>query len=151
MSSYILDTNIFNKLREGSLDRQALVGLTLIGTYVQRLELADTPQEDRRRELLKLYSEFVNAKVTPFTTRWGDPWGSSWSDSDGLYDQLLSAVRKADKDLKKRKREQNQERDAQIAETAIKANLTLVTEDPGLRCVVEAYGGRAISFFELKS
>jgi hypothetical protein len=103
VSGCILDTNIFNKLREAHLDRQALVGLTLIGTYVQRLELADTPQEDRRHELLKLYSEFVNAKVAPFTTRWGDPWGSTWSDSDGLYDLLLSAVRKADRDLKKEK------------------------------------------------
>jgi hypothetical protein len=138
-------------LRDGLLERQALVGLTLIGTYVQRLELADTPQENRRHELLKLYSEFVNANVAPFTMRWGDPWGSSWSDTDGLYDQLLSAVRKVDKGLKKRKRKQNQERDAQIAETAIKANRTLVTEDPGLRCVVEAYGGRAISIFELRS
>jgi hypothetical protein len=50
--------------------------------------------------------------------------------------------------LDKKKRSPNQERDAQIAETAIKGGLTLVSEDKNLRDVVQSFGGKAISLTE---
>jgi hypothetical protein len=40
MSGYILDTNIFNRLRDWLLDRQALAGLTLKLTEYARRRIA---------------------------------------------------------------------------------------------------------------
>jgi predicted nucleic acid-binding protein len=149
MTRHILDTNIFNRLCDGTASRAWFQELALVGTYVQRLEIEDTKQSARRAELRELFLEFTPKSELPYTTRWGDPWGSRWSDTDGLYKQILAAIRTLDKAAKKKKTNQNQERDAQIAETAIKANLTLISEDQNLREVITMFGGQSISLAQL--
>jgi predicted nucleic acid-binding protein len=146
MGRYILDTNIFNRIVDRGAERDLFQGLALIGTYVQRLEIEGCPQEHRKDELLTIFAEFASAMELPFTTHWGDPWGTRWSDTDGLYEQILAAVRKLDK----KTRSPNQERDAQIAETAIKGDLTLISEDKNLRDVVQSFGGKAIGLAEMQ-
>jgi predicted nucleic acid-binding protein len=146
MSRYILDTNIFNRIIDGEADRDLFQGLALIGAYVQRLEIEGCPQESRKNELLTIFAEVTSAIELPFTTHWGDPWGGRWSDTDGLHEQIHAAVRKLDK----KKRCPNQERDAQIAETAIKGDFTLISEDKNLRDVVQSFGGKAIGLAEMR-
>jgi len=152
MTRYILDTNIFNRLLDDGASCQYFEGLELVGTYVQRLEIEDTPQEYqiRRENLLEIFAAFTPETELPYTTRWGDPWGGRWSAVDGLYEQILAEVRQLDKATGKKKRKGNQERDAQIGETAIKANLTLVSDDENLRNAVIVFGGSALSMEELK-
>lgn len=152
MTRYILDTNIFNRLLDDGTSCQYFEGLELVGTYVQRLEIEETPQkyQTRREKLLELFAAFTSETELPYTTRWGDPWGGRWSDDDGLYEQLFAEVKRSDKAAKKKKRRENQERDAQIGETAIKANLTLISDDQNLRNAVMALGGCALSMKELK-
>ncbi len=152
MTRYMLDTNIFNLLLDDCTNCPCFEGLELVGTYVQRLEIEDTPHEyqTRREALLERFAAFTPKTELPYTTRWDDPWDGRWSDNDGFYEQILAEVKRLDKVAGKKKKKGNQERDAQIGETAIKANLTLVSNDENLRNAVIAFGGSALSMEELK-
>jgi hypothetical protein len=88
MGRYILDTNIFNRILDGGAEHNLFQGLALAGTYVQRLEIEDSPVGRRKDELLAIFAEYTSVMEQPFTTQWGDPWGGRWSDTDGLYEQI---------------------------------------------------------------
>ena len=147
MSRYILDTNIFNRIYDDSTQCLYFEGLELVGTYVQKMELEKAPDIAKRARLLEIFSDFTPDTELPYTTHWGDRWGSRWSDDGGLYEEILVEIRKLDG---KKRKGNNQERDAQIAEVTIKSNLTLISDDTRLRVVVVEFGGNAISLSELE-
>src|SRR5262245_7353948 len=85
-----------------------------------------TPDPAKKAELLQIFSAIVPDGLATETSVWDDTnWGRGGSGQreDGLYEKLLQCTG----ELGNKQRLLNQSRDARIAETAIKAGLTLVT------------------------
>ena len=146
MTGYMLDTNLFNGLVDDKVSLNKFQGKKLMATHVQRDELNATSERTRRANLLSMF-EFISADSIPTNTSvWDDTvWdGGKWSEQDKLYEKMLAELKKLDKAAGKRPTAINQSRDVRIAETAIKNNLTLVTDDKNLRTVTAKFNGNAI-------
>lgn len=125
--------------------------LRLYATHIQRDELCNTKEPDRRGKLIEIFEFLVPRDTDPEhageiptesavigVSRFGKA-----KFSDGvLYQRILTAMDEC-------KKENNNKRDALIAETAIRNNLILVTDDKVLAKVTRQFGGEAISFDEL--
>jgi rRNA-processing protein FCF1 len=80
---------------------------------------------------------------------WDDSkWDETkWPSDDGLYEALLRRIRVLDK----KNKPLNQSRDARIAETAIRAGLTLVTDDPRLSKATLEHGGKVLTLAQFST
>lgn len=154
----LLDTMVFNHLRDGKVDVSLFDGWTLCATHVQKEEIRETQNTLRRDELLKCFHDINPEVLRAETFAWGITgagWDqASWSKPDGLFDEIKSAMEDEDrKDKRKRKRlldkPENCFHDALTAEVAIRNNLTLITNDPSLRAIVPIFGGKVISLADL--
>jgi predicted nucleic acid-binding protein len=144
----MLDTVIFNRLLDAQLDASFFGNHAIYATHVQRDELEDTKRKARRDQLL-VHFEFIQPESLPtesFILSVSRLDNAKLS-SDRLYVSILNALRKKD-EPKKAKRPNNQRRDSLIAETAIKNDLLLITDDCKLRAVVREIGGNALSLDE---
>jgi hypothetical protein len=95
--------------------------------------------------LLQIFASFVSQTEWPYTTFWDDPWDARWSDDDGLFQKMRERLEALDRASgKKNKNPLNQRNDVQIAETAIKAGLTMLTGDSNLAILTRGFGGIAI-------
>ena len=152
MKGFMLDTNLFNGLVDGKASLNVFRGKTLLATHVQLDELNATSDITRREKLVSMF-KLVQAGTLPTSTSvWDDtPWdGGNWSDNDNLYNDMLADLRKRDKAAGKRPKGLNQSRDVRIAETAIKNDLTLVTDDKNLRFVTAKFKGNAICLHQFE-
>jgi hypothetical protein len=113
--------------------------------HIQRNELQQTPDPDLRRELMDTLNELGAESVATSSAVFDvSDWDEAcWSDDDEVYERLLERVRQLDRVKRKSIRFPNQERDALLAETAIKRNLVFVTKDPRLAQAVTEFGGQA--------
>ncbi len=99
-------------------------------THVQKDEINNTQNENRRNELLAIFEEVKNEIPTESAFWDFSDWDrSKWAEDD-LAEEILKELNKKDK----RKSNPN---DALIADTAIKNNYTLITEDGPLYEVVK--------------
>jgi predicted nucleic acid-binding protein len=143
---YMFDTNVFNRVVDGSIGCEVLLGRTIFATHVQRDELNATRDAAKRHALLALF-EVVETVPTSSAIWDVSGWDEAhWSDADGFYERLLARIRELDG--RKRKSEHNQSRDALIAETAIKRQFALVTEDSNLARATAEFGGKVKSLSE---
>lgn len=133
---FMFDTHIFDKILDGQIDlSQPGVGHRLFITHVQRDEIERCKDQRRREELLRIF-ESVPQIVVPTesgvfgVSRFG---GAKFSDDSSI----LEAIRKGNP---------KHTEDALIAETCIKQNLVLVTEEKDLPKWVRKAGGEAIRF-----
>jgi len=169
MKQYMLDTNIFNSLLDGSLPIEDLVGkATFFATHIQADELSNTSDDKRRESLLQLFADikgtalptesFVldvsrldqanlggDRMIPTESARLGiSQWGrAKWTAPDNLFDSIRSMLNKLNR------AKPNNIMDALIAETAIKNGLTLVTHDSDLFHATTHFGGACINVFEL--
>lgn len=167
--AFLLDTNVFNHVLDGTIDVTLLKGKRLLATHVQRDELANTKDTVRRDALLSTF-EFVIAEQAPTTAFvvgisvvggacasasgvvptesavWGvSRWGAAkW----GREDDIFSAMRKELDALNKRKG--NNVQDILIAETAVRNGWVLITSDADLFAVVTKFGGSCANAFVLQ-
>lgn len=148
-SGYLLDTNVFNAILVGRLQLPLGVG-PLWATHIQRDELCNTRDLDRRRLLLETFDQVAPLPTATTSAVWGlSNWGeSSWTGLSGQFQRMAIAVRTADDRARKSKNPDNQTQDALLGQTAVALGLTLVSNDPRLCGVVLAEGGRAISSAE---
>jgi predicted nucleic acid-binding protein len=151
--SYMLDTNVFDTLAKDST-RRLPEGKRLVATDVQRDELARTPNESQRQYLLDKFRE-VDAEVLfasslVFDVE-GAGWGQSfWNDGSSRFEKMLSELAQRDEKVRKWAGRDGlgRIRDIVIAETALKANAVLVSNDVNLCEVMSLFGGMAISLGE---
>ncbi len=138
---YMLDTNVFNWLVQGDLSMDELPWNGMfVATPVQRAELKATRNEDKRKALLKKFSEVVD-RVSSVPLAFDVP-GAGFDQgafADSKLAELTAAIRC---DLDRTGKKANNIQDALIAATAIANGLTLVTGDNALKKAVEANGGR---------
>lgn len=165
----MFDTNVFNRLLDGVVPLSALSGrVTAHATHIQRDEISNTTDPDRRRELLQIFGELLDS-TTPTSSllvgvsRVGEArvgggrflpthsavWGvSSWDNATWSSDASLYERIKADLDaLNKGKK--NNPQDALIAETSIVEGHILITDDGDLATVTEKYNGKCLTVLSL--
>jgi len=107
----------------------------------------------RRTDLLAAFESVKTLKIATESAVWDvSGWDdASWSSDDDLYDRLLAAIRAGDRSPNKHNSVTNQPGDALTAETAIKNDLILVTDDIVLANATRFCGGTAISVSEFAS
>jgi predicted nucleic acid-binding protein len=158
---YMLDTTVFNHIRDDKVLASFIARLGVYVTDIQRHELMATPEECLRNHLLQLFEDIApisNPAATFLFGVDGAGWGqASWNDRSGLFEKLLKRLKELDaKNPRKKKRTPeslllNQLRDVTIAETAMKNGAILVTDDSDLLKVVTECGGEAITLGKLKT
>lgn len=141
----MLDSNVFNRVLDGQIPLDEISSRPVFATHVQQDELEATTNIDRRKDLCAVFQSVGSEELPTETAVWDvSSWDKAkWSNNDGLYDSLLQVIHSLDN---KNKSAKNQIRDALIAETAIKKNLVLVTDDKNLAKAVSEQNGSVISF-----
>jgi hypothetical protein len=136
-TGWLLDTNIFNHILDGKYELNRFVtcgGLHV--TYVQWHELDATRDVNRRESLLAVFSLVPHIQRQIETAVWGQfPWGGEpWGKKGPYYEKILKALNR------KNNGRSSNPGDALIAETALVAGDTLVTDDWHLTEVARAFG-----------
>ena len=147
---YMLDTNVFNAVLDGKL-LPTFPGRVLV-TAVQLGELNATRIPERKAALLDTFEE-VNPKSLKASSFAFDIEGAGfdqayWNDGTGRFEKMLERLRQLDKEKNKKDDPANQTRDILIAETALKNDAVLVSNDSNLRQVIVEFGGRALTLAE---
>ncbi len=143
MSGYIFDTNIFNRILDGQFDLNSISGeVKLFATHIELDEIRNTRNCERRSQLLSVFEAIDSKKIPTESAVWDvSNWDEAkWTVDDNLYEPIVKAL-----DAKNGGKGNNVQ-DALIAETAIRNNLTLVTEDGDLAIIARGNGGNVIDF-----
>ena len=147
INGFMFDTNIFNKILNDEIDLSKLPRkFNYYVTYIQQDELNATKDRQRKKGLLKIFKKLKKEDL-PTESLVLDVSRLDYAKlSDGkLYNKLLLKLKELDKKNGKKKTWKNQVGDVLVAETCIKNDLILVSEDKILRKVVQIFGGKAIS------
>lgn len=165
----MFDTRAFNLIIDKGFPLESLKDrVAAYATHVQRDEISNTRNPERRSALLHVFKEVVSESVPTGSvvlgvSRLGEAclggervvptesavWGvSRWGEAKWTADDNLYAPIKTSLDaLNNGKR--NNVQDALIAETSIKGGYVLVTDDTDLVEVTKGYGGKCVSLEEL--
>jgi predicted nucleic acid-binding protein len=136
MIKYMFDTNVFNRILDGSIDLGKLSSKVCYATHVQLDEIQATKNSERRLQLVNTFSQVLSEQIPTQSFVLNVSRLDEAKLSDGVtYNQLLYRLNQ----LNKAKTNNNQ--DALIAETALSNSLTLVTEDHDLSQVITEFGG----------
>ena len=97
---YMLDTNVFNDVRDGKISLAAFAGYRLLVIAVQVAELRATANPDRRAALLDVFEE-INPTLVPASSFVLDIEGAGldqacWNDGSGNFDKMLYRLRQLD-------------------------------------------------------
>ncbi len=165
----MFDTNVFNRIVDEEIALESLNDrVTAYATHIQRDEINNTTNVERKAVLTKVFRDVVAAsdptdtfvvgvsrlgearlggerEVPTASAVWGvSRWGeANWSAEDDLFSVLKSELDKLNK------KKPNNIQDALIAETSIKGKYVLVTEDGDLATVTKKFGGKCLSVGEL--
>ena len=147
-TGYMLDTHLFDRVAKGQIPFDVINGRKVFATHVQRDELGRTNDPQLRARLLKTFSEIDPILLVTDTSVFDNSKfdETKWSAENGTYERLLTRITGLDSASHKRSRDPlNQSRDARIAEAAMNAGLTLVTDDRNLLQATSEAGGRVVS------
>ena len=141
-TSYMFDTTAFNSIVKGKVPVELLAGYKIYATHIQWDELNDTKKPELKAALTKGYVDINPISVPTESAVWDiSKWDEAKWTADDVCEQITS-------DLDKLKRHRNNKKDALIAETAIKRDFTLITDDKNLNKVTHKHGGTCIYFEE---
>ena len=143
----MFDTVIFNRIVEHKVSVELLAEcVNVYVTHVQHDEINATSCPEKKAELNQVIVDLA-PKERPTESAVFDvsEWdNASFPEDDGLCEQIEAALDKCE-----RKRKKDNIQDALIAETAIKNNFTLVTEDKCLKEEASKFGAECMSWEEL--
>jgi hypothetical protein len=157
----MLDTNIFNRVCDGAISLGLLAERRPIATGVQPAELRATADAERREALLAIFHviapDLVPASSFCFDIP-GAGWDEAeWNDGTDRFQKMLARLVCLDLESGRHKSQsgdrllKNQISDIVIAETAIKAGVSLISADGNLRKVVKEFGGSSLSLDEMRA
>jgi hypothetical protein len=166
----MFDTNVFNRMLGGAISFHSLTGRAVAyATHIQRDEINNTRDSARRAALSQVFRDVVEQSVPTDSfvldvsrldeARLGGDrvistesavWGvSRWSEAKfTAEDTIYSRLKERLDGLNGCKT--NNVHDALIAETAIKRELVLVTDDSDLAKVTKEFGGQCLSWDEFR-
>ena len=142
----MFDTNIFNRVLDYRVPIEILTErFDVYVTHVQQDELNRTTCRTRRNELTRVFSGLAPQTMPTESAVWNvSKWNQArWTKDDNLCTPIKAA-------LDKREQKENNIQDALIAETAIKNEYTLVTDDGPLREVATEFGAKCMTWRELQ-
>lgn len=140
--AYVVDTNIFNMIADGTLSKDELPSnAPLVVTHVQLDEIVRTKDEDRRAHLLAVFKDVATAAIPTATFIAGYSQAGMASVSNGT---VYNAIRRDLDALNNSKR--SNFADALIAEATIANRCTLLTADRDLADVTEKHHGTVHRF-----
>lgn len=148
MTGFMFDTNVFNRILDDKIDVGSLPGgKPYYITHIQRNEIENTKNPERRTALLNTFHSVDKAQVPTESSYWGiSEWGAAkWSAEDGVIEKIIEKLNT------KNNSKENNGLDALISETALKNKYVLVTDDSHLREVMQEMGGNAVNFQEFLS
>jgi|Deesub1362B_J571_1020462.scaffolds.fasta_scaffold00997_6 restriction endonuclease S subunit len=150
INGFMFDTNIFDAILDGKISVDQLpTKYNYYITHIQKDEIENikkTEKLERRSNLLEIFKKLEQNVILTETTVFDiSRWDNSKFGEGDLYDRILLKLQELDEKTGKKTKE-NQIRDALIAETSIKNNLILVSNDKNLRLVTTEFGGHAITF-----
>ena len=120
MNGFMFDTNIFNRILDKNIQINLSPEFDYYITHIQFDELNETPIEDRKNELLKIFKEIDQNDIPTESAIVGISRVGKCKVGNGkLYNLLLVKLQELDKKNGKKKRRENQPRDILIAETCI--------------------------------
>ena len=140
--SYVLDTNIFNKLVDGTINPADLPSDgAFVATHIQIDEINNTNDSGRRAQLYLMFAK-VRPKIIPTESfAFGvSRWGNAKFSHGALFMKLkqeLDAMNGS---------KSNNIQDVMIAEVALANSFTLLTSDRHLAEAVEKIGGKVVLF-----
>lgn len=165
---YLLDTNVFNHVLDGTIEIANLKGKRLLATHVQRDEISKTKHQTRREALLAVFGSLttkqaptssvlagisvadgaatsVSGLVPTESAVWDvSRWDQAkWGANDDVFTGMLGELDALNKC------KSNNPQDILIAETALRNNWILVTSDVDLFAVLTKYGGACANAFVL--
>lgn len=161
----MFDTRAFNLVLDGPYPIEELrARVTAYATHIQRDEISNTKNPERKAALLQVFKEVVSESVPTDSlvlgvsrigaarlgggrivptesavwdvSRWDE---AKWAADDNLYVQIKTDLDKLNKG------KANNVQDALIAETAIKGGYVLVTDDAHMIEVAKRYGCKCMS------
>jgi hypothetical protein len=142
----MLDTNVYNRVIDGVLDILAFAGNPLFATHIQLDELKNTTNPERKTKLVAGFNEIATTQIPTESMVWDVfIWDECKWPTDDLCERLFAEIRKRES---RNKSDVNCWRDALIADTAMKNDLLLITDDVNLRDVVRESFGQAITISE---
>jgi hypothetical protein len=140
--TYVVDTNIFNKLVDGLIGIEDLPSNgPYLATHIQIDEINNTKDSDRRALLFLKFAE-LRPQVIPTESF---VWDVSRWDQGKWSDGVLFEALKHDLDVLN-KSKSNNARDILIAEVAITNGYTLVTADRDLADIAKKHGCKVAYF-----
>lgn len=140
--SYVVDTNIFNNLVDGTINVADLPSDSpFVATHIQIDEINNTKDSERRARLFLMFAE-VRPEIVPTESFVLDV---SRLDYGKLSDDVLFDKLKQELDALNKSKSNNVQ-DVLIAEVAIVNGFTLLTSDRHLAEVVEKQGGKVVHF-----
>ncbi|MUL34828.1 type II toxin-antitoxin system VapC family toxin [Gloeocapsopsis dulcis] len=143
MGGYIFDTNIFNQILDDKIELTYFVNIECFVTHVQHDEIQATSDTERRSQLEGVFSSVPQQEISTESCILGVSRLGQARMSDGNFCKQLKTQ------LDSIKTKLNNSQDALIAETAIANQLTLVTHDKNLYCVMAKFGGAACNLYHL--
>jgi hypothetical protein len=146
---FMLDTNVFNRFCDGLLPLDCLRRRQIITTGIQEAELRNTTDEARRNALLEAF-EMAQANWVPAAQFVFDMAGAGWGQGSwGLDDRTHKAMLSRLRELEGEKENwANQVGDVLIAETAMRRDAILVSDDTNLRIMASEFGVVVMSVAE---
>jgi len=141
---FMFDTNIFNSILDGEIEIELFNRFKLYVTHIQSDELTNTRNIQRREKLTEIFQKIPQEKMPTESGAWDiSSWDDfKWSDpNDHLREEILA-------EMDSRKKKQNNQQDSLIAETALKNNLILVTNDGILMDTMKRFNGKSIGLQE---
>lgn len=140
--SYVVDTNIFNKLVDGTINVTDLpADGSFVATHIQIDEINNTKDIERRARLFLMFAE-MRPEIVPTESFVLDV--SRW-DHGKCSDGVLFEKLKQELDVMNKSKPNNVQ-DILIAEVAIVNGFTLLTSDRHLAEVVKRQGGKVVYF-----
>lgn len=132
----MFDTNVFNRILDGSIDPGKLSSKECYAAHIQLDEIRATKNSEGGSQLVSTFSQVLSEQIPTQSFVLNVSRLDEARLSDGVtYNQLLYRLNQLNK-IKT-----NNSQDALIAETALSTGLTLVTEDHDLFQVITEFGG----------
>jgi predicted nucleic acid-binding protein len=143
--SAMLDTNVFNDVLDGLISLESLKEFKLYATHIQMDELKKTKIKnvERFNQLITVFNRIEPKSQSTFSLVLDVSSFDEACMGDGIvYDQILLGLQLRQK--RPQKKHESNLNDALIGETAIQADMTLITADSDLLEVVRLLGGRVL-------
>jgi hypothetical protein len=137
VKKFLFDTNIFNAILDNKIFLISSKNCELYITHIQKDELEACSNEQRRKDLLKVF-KIINPHEIPTESAIWDVsrWGSSkWGIEENVYKGILNQLEK------RKPRNRGNTKDALIGETAFRTGIILVSNDKALRDTIIQIGG----------